>query len=230
MPWERLENEQDVFMLQHRTPVFIGAAVLAALAGYINVVMLGFFAVPVSHMSGAVAHLGVDIMGGNTADLLPIGSILVGFWLGAFSAGLLISHVSLRLSKSYVSALALEALLLCLAAFFALNDNNYAVALAAAACGLQNAMAGSFRGLTIRTTHVTGVVTDLGALLGSRLRGRKVKTWKLVLLLIILLAFFTGGILGAFAVYAAGLVVLLPAALVAALLAMVAGFIPGKEK
>jgi uncharacterized membrane protein YoaK (UPF0700 family) len=58
-------------------------------------------------------------------------------------------------------------------------------------------MASSYRGLTLRTTHVTGIVTDLGALLGNRLRGREVKSWKFGLLLCVLIAFFIGGMGGA---------------------------------
>ena len=46
----------------HERPwVFAGAVSLATLAGFINVVVLGFFHVPVSHMSGAVSRLSSDV-------------------------------------------------------------------------------------------------------------------------------------------------------------------------
>ena len=58
-------------------------------------------------------------------------------------------------------------------------------------------MASTYRGLTLRTTHVTGIVTDLGALLGNRLQGRQIRRWKFGLLLCLLVAFFIGALAGA---------------------------------
>jgi|GEM_PF-5134493 len=40
------------------------------------------------------------------------------------------------------------------------------------ACGFQNALATHY-GLVLRTTHVTGLLTDLGTNLGMRLRGHR---------------------------------------------------------
>ncbi|WP_181919554.1 hypothetical protein [Alkalilimnicola ehrlichii] len=42
MPFSKVEHEHDVFMQQSRVWVFSGAALLSAIAGYVNVVMLGF--------------------------------------------------------------------------------------------------------------------------------------------------------------------------------------------
>lgn len=179
--------------------VICGGSMLAGGAGYVNVVMLGFFSVPVSHMTGAVARLGIDIGTGKLTDFLLIGSIVLGFLLGALASGLIIGNATLKPGRRYGIALLIEGALLALATLFALSAEVAAVPLAATALGLQNAMASSYRGLILRTTHVTGMVTDIGVLLGYRLRGRYIKTWKLWLLLAILLAFFCGGVLGMFA-------------------------------
>ena len=191
--------------------IFVGAAALAATAGYINTVMLGFFAVPVSHMSGAVAHLGVDLAVPDGADLMTISSIVGGFLFGAFVSGVLIGNATLRPGRRYGVALILEGVVLLVATFLAIKGNIVAVPLAAFACGLQNAMASSYRGLVLRTTHVTGVVTDIGTLLGNRLRGRHIQSWKLLLLATLLLAFFIGGVMGALAVTRVGMMALAPA-------------------
>ncbi|MEQ9570222.1 MAG: hypothetical protein RLN75_08550, partial [Longimicrobiales bacterium] len=55
--------------LPFRRWIIGGGVGLAALAGYVNVIALGVFAVPVSHMSGAVSRLGIDVATGNAADL-----------------------------------------------------------------------------------------------------------------------------------------------------------------
>lgn len=197
MPFTQVEHVQDEFMRQSRSRVFIGAAVLAMIAGYVNVVMLSFFAVPVSHMSGAVSHLGISLAAADLADVLLVAAIVVGFFLGALLSGLVLRDTQFKMKRRYGALLILESGLLALTMFLALRGTNATVPLAAMACGLQNAMASSYRGLTLRTTHVTGIVTDLGALLGNRMRGRQISNWKFGLLFSVLLAFFLGGLAGA---------------------------------
>src|SRR5207249_1996030 len=46
------------YKLKHLLP---GALAMAGTAGYVNSVVLGFFHSPVSHMTGAVSRLGLDI-------------------------------------------------------------------------------------------------------------------------------------------------------------------------
>lgn len=194
---ENQSNQSSIHHLPERAWVIAGGTLLALLAGYINVVMLGFFKVPVSHMSGAVSQLGIDIAAVDVHDLWLVGSIVLGFFVGAFGSGLLIGNTHFKLTRRYGVALMLQGLLLTIASFAAQSDSNLSVTLAATACGLQNAMASSYRGLILRTTHVTGIVTDLGALLGNRWRDRSIQNWKFGLLVSLLLGFFVGGLLGA---------------------------------
>ncbi len=71
----------------------------------------------------------------------------------------------------------------------------------ALACGLQNGMCTTFSGAVIRTTHVTGILTDIGLILGQATfypRTRK-HLWKLKVLLPLYGGFCLGGIIGWFA-------------------------------
>ncbi len=184
---------------QARRWVFAGAVSLAALAGFVNVVVLGFFHVPVSHMTGAVSRLSTDVALADRADLRVILSIVGGFFAGAVLSGILIGGRRLRPGRRYGGVLLLEGAALAVATLLLQRGHASGVTLAAAACGLQNAMASSYYGLVIRTTHVTGIVTDLGVMLGHWLRHRRVPAWKALLLLSILAGFFGGGVLGAVA-------------------------------
>ena len=197
MPFFEVEQKHDDFMQQSRSWVFFGTALLSLIAGYVNVVMLGFFAVPVSHMSGAVSYLGIVLTEVGLKDLLLVTSILIGFFSGALVSGIILRDTLFRMRRRYGAVLLIEGVLLFVTMLLALKGLKIAVPIAAMACGLQNAMASSYRGLTLRTTHVTGIVTDLGALLGNRLQGREVKSWKFGLLLSVLIAFFIGGVGGA---------------------------------
>ena len=192
--------------------MFAGAVSLAGLAGYVNVVVLGSFHVPVSHMSGAVSRLSIDVARGDAADMRGILSIIGGFLLGALFSGALIGSRTLAPGRRYGLALVVEGAVLAQATLLLRRGDATGVAngvaLAAMACGIQNAMASSYYGLVLRTTHVTGIVTDLGVLLGHWVRHRKVKPWKLLLLASILVGFLAGGTVGALAFGRAGVTAL----------------------
>ena len=70
-----------------------------------------------------------------------------------------------------------------------------AIGAAAFACGMQNGLAARFRGIVLRTTHVTGLVTDFGTTLGMRLRGFAIPGWKIAVPALLTAAFFAGGAL-----------------------------------
>lgn len=184
----------------HERPwVFAGAVSLAGLAGFVNVVVLGVFHVPVSHMSGAVSRLSTDVALADRGDLGAILSIVLGFLAGATFSGALIGGRRLVPGRRYGAALVVEGAVLALATLLLDRGAAAGVALAALACGIQNAMASSYYGLVLRTTHVTGIVTDVGVMIGHWLRHRRFHPWKFFLLLSILLGFFAGGVAGAIA-------------------------------
>eukprot|EP00440_Ansanella_granifera_P073805 gb/GFBE01080083.1/.p1 GENE.gb/GFBE01080083.1/~~gb/GFBE01080083.1/.p1 ORF type:complete len:416 (+),score=75.10 gb/GFBE01080083.1/:1-1248(+) len=144
---------------------------LAICAGFVNVVSFRRWGLFVSHVTGATAAIGLRIEGfhHDKHDFDDLGEALwlvFSFLLGAFTCGLLIDKNQVHfLGKAfYGSALVGNALLLLVAA---LADHRLTSAcFASAACGLQNAMCTSHFGAVVRTTHVTGTVTDIGSTLG----------------------------------------------------------------
>lgn len=177
--------------------VLIGASLLAALAGYINTLFLSLYLLPVSHLSGTLSRFSLDISKNDWSDLSQISGIIVGFLFGAMLSGLIIGNSTLQLGRRYGVVLVLEGLFLALSAWLLHLVPLLAVSLASLACGIQNGMASNYRGMIIRTTHVTGVITDLGVLLGRWVRHKKVDTWQFALLVLTLFAFLVGGLLGA---------------------------------
>jgi uncharacterized membrane protein YoaK (UPF0700 family) len=177
--------------------LLIGAAAFAGTAGYINSVALGFFHTPVSHMTGAVSHLGGDLAAGQFLDAWASLSIVLGFVLGAALAGIIVGAWKLVPGRRYGVALMVEGALLMLATGFLLTKQRLGLGVVAMACGVQNATTSSYCGLIIRTTHVTGTVTDIGVMLGHWLRHRQIELWKLRFLACLVLAFGVGGWIGA---------------------------------
>jgi len=199
--------------LQERPWVFFYGSLLAGCAGYVNVVLLGIYHVPVSHMTGATSRLAIDLSTGNLADLRGALAIFVGFLLGAILGGALIGGTQVLPGRRYGLAMMTEGGLLGLSFLLLQAGRMAGIPVAAMACGLQNAMASSYCGMIIRTTHVSGMVTDIGVLLGQMLRYRRLEFWKLALLCALLCGFFAGGLLGGVGFARFGIPALIPVAL-----------------
>jgi uncharacterized membrane protein YoaK (UPF0700 family) len=195
MPYSHPHTDNELNSSE-RSWVFFGALMLSFVAGFVNAALLEFFAVPVSHMSGAVSRISIDIGTGNMTDLRLILSIVGGFLVGAVVSGMIIGGRQLKPGRRYGVVLMIEGLMLLAATALLLGSNPLGVPFTAFACGLQNAMASSYYGLVIRTTHVTGIVTDLGVMLGQWIRFKDIKPWKLFLLMGILAGFLVGGLTG----------------------------------
>jgi uncharacterized membrane protein YoaK (UPF0700 family) len=184
----------------HKLPwwVGLGGTSLAFIAGVVNAVGFESFAHEgVTHLTGAATTLGLAVGEGRPSAALHMLLVIASFGAGATMSGFLIHSVTLKLGRRYGLALTLESALL-FAGYLLLRRNHVAGEyLAGAACGLQNAMASMYSGAILRTTHVTGIVTDLGVLLGHKLRGTPVEGRRVRLLLLIVAGFVGGAAAGA---------------------------------
>ena len=174
-----------------------GAFSLSALAGTVNVVgLLGFEHQAVSHLSGTVTRLGADLFSSHGAPL-HLAIILLCFLAGSIISGFAIENTALKIGTNYSVVLIIEGGLLLLALVALENGLSLGHYFASAACGVQNALFTTYSGAVLRTTHVTGVFTDLGLMIGQRLRGGEFDKRKALLFLLIISGFLTGGIVGA---------------------------------
>lgn len=203
------------------------AYLLALVAGVLNSV--GFVAVAVytSHMTGLTAMVADHLVLGDLR-LVAVGVLaVVAFTCGAACCALMFNWARRRgLHSRYANVLLLEGLLMLAFGLLAesltwSHRDLLFVPVLAFTMGLQNAVITKISGATIRTTHVTGMVTDIGIELGkflyrSRLADADPVTGdagKLRLLAALVGLFFAGGVLGALGYVAAGFPVLVPAAL-----------------
>ena len=207
-------------------------AVLAFVAGAINAG--GFLAVQryTSHMTGIVSAVADDLALGSIGLAIAGLILLAAFTAGAATTAVLINWARRRQMRSkFALALLLEAALLLVFGLVGANLAAFAYLLVPATVfllcfimGLQNAIVTKISQAEIRTTHMTGVVTDLGIELGrliywNRTRHRddihfvKANRDKLFIHSTILGLFFTGGIVGALAFKAVGFSATIPIAL-----------------
>ncbi len=193
---QALTREEALGRIGHLLP---GALAFAGTAGFINSIALGVFRSPVSHMTGAVSYMGIEMAGGHSNDAIATLSIILSFLFGAGFAGFIVGAEELTPGRKYGVALILEGALLGIATILLFRQAHLGVSLIAMACGVQNATTSSYCGLMIRTTHVTGTVTDIGVMFGHWLRHRNIEKRKLVFMLGVVAAFGTGVWLGALA-------------------------------
>jgi len=188
------------FAINRPSVALVGGCLLAFLAAAVNVHFLIGTGISVSHLTGDVARLSADAALGQARrqrELVAIALVLSGFLLGAGVSGFVIHHPAFTLRRPYGRSIAGIGLL-CLGAWYAdLAQLQLATFLAAMGCGLQNGLATHYRGLVLRTTHITGVLTDLGQMAGMRVAGHRIEPWKLVWQGSVALSYAVGAAAGA---------------------------------
>ena len=149
-------------------------ATLAFVAGATNAG--GYLAVGqyTSHMTGIVSTLADDIALGRARPALAAIAALLAFILGAMTTAITVNWARRReLQSRFAIPLLLEATLLLLFGLFGSVLGGYTPLAAPATVlllcylmGLQNAVITKISSAEIRTTHVTGLITDAGLELG----------------------------------------------------------------
>src|SRR6478735_1476321 len=197
--------------------VWTGAWALAFVAGIINVVgLLGFEHQAVTHLTGTTSMLAAALAAFDVTAALHFAAIIGSFVAGTVLSGFLIQDSTLQLGRRYGIALLLESILLGIAIPLLNRDSFFGIYSAACACGLQNAMVSTYSGAVVRTTHLSGMFTDLGIAIGHALRGLPVDTKRLRLCGLVISGFLCGGIAGAWGFGTLGYsALLLPASLTA---------------
>jgi uncharacterized membrane protein YoaK (UPF0700 family) len=213
-------------------------AVLAFVAGAINAG--GFLAVQryTSHMTGVISGVADDLATGGVMFALAGLASLLAFIAGAACTALLINWARQRqMHSKYALALLVEAALLLVFGLVGAHLDALAhllvptaVLLLCFVMGLQNAIVTKISQAEIRTTHMTGVVTDLGIELGRLLYWNgstapdsvhfvRANRDKLFIHSLVLGLFFGGGLVGALAFKHFGFSATLPIALLLVLMA-----------
>lgn len=185
---------------------------LAFVAGAVNAG--GFMALNAytSHVTGTLSRAADGLAAGDGTGALAALSAVTFFALGAFCSATLISvGRHFRYKSIYALALLIEAALLLV--FGLLGGTLHSVhrfflpvtwILLAFIMGMQNAMVTTISSAEVRTTHMTGIVTDLGIELskvlfhrGEKREQEKLNRDRLKLHGIILASFFGGALAGA---------------------------------
>jgi uncharacterized membrane protein YoaK (UPF0700 family) len=216
---------------------------LATIAGALNAG--GFLAVGVytSHMTGMVSTAADDFILGKFVPAFAALFMLVAFTWGSACTALMVNYAKRsKMRYIYTPVLLLEAILLLVFGLVGTRLQEHEVitvslttVLLCYMMGLQNALITKISHAEIRTTHVTGLVTDLGIELGKMIYWNRdhsnpqeaevaANRHKLRLHGMLVCAFFVGGIAGAAGFKYLGFISTLPLALTLIVLSVAPNF------
>ncbi|MEB3766483.1 YoaK family protein [Acinetobacter sp. MD2] len=176
--------------------VQLGAFGLACNAGMVNTLgLLSVWHQTVSHMTGNVSQLGIALANGQIQQVIYGCCVIFSFILGSLYSGYILGSSHFQLGRRYGIPLTLTALCILLCWAIIPYYPRYALLWACVAMGIQNAMVSHYKGAIIRTTHLSGLLTDLGLMMGYLMRGLEIEKRRIWLLVLILCGFLCGGII-----------------------------------
>ncbi len=185
------------------------ASILSFVAGCVNITGVLATNTLTTNVTGHFAFFSEELfLKKNTIALVSL-AYIISFLAGAFISGLLIELTSKeKYYLSYIVPISIEITILSacgfLYSFFPSEIFKYPVQLSCLllfAMGLQNALVTKISNSVVRTTHLTGLFTDLGIELSQIITKKPITEKNIIkrniqLKLIIIFCFFFGGILG----------------------------------
>lgn len=179
--------------------ILYGGCVLAFNAGIVNsTALVGFTHLSASHVTGNVTLFATAFAQQDFATLAMICLVLLSFLFGSVISGFVVGSTALQAGRRYGFALLIEAVFLIISLVLYYYHLFWGQVFAAMACGLQNAMVTTYSGAVIRTTHLTGLTSDMGSTIGNWLAGRQVNKKMFTFQAMIWYSFCGGGVIGAF--------------------------------
>ena len=186
------------------------ATLLSFVAGVVNITGVMSVKTLTTNITGHFAYFAEEIMRKDFAAAITFFVFTLIFLLGAFTSNFISEYVAKSNSNfSHIIPIALEILILAIVASFEspmsldnLEDKSLASAMLFA-MGIQNSLVTKISQSTVRTTHLTGLFTDLGIELSQLFfykkpeETKKLKT-NIYLRISIISFFFIGCVLGGF--------------------------------
>jgi len=221
---------------------------LAFIAGAVNAG--GFVAIGryTSHMTGMLSSASDGLALGELAVVATAFLAILSFVLGAASTAVIVNYTRRNSQRNaYTPPLLLEAVLLLVFGLVGKHLQTHELVrlsltaiLLSYTMGLQNALITKISNAEIRTTHVTGLFTDIGIELGklfywnraaARAGGPQVMANRnrLRVHVLLVLAFFAGGVAGALGFRLAGFVTTIPLAIALVVMSSAPAFAPQRQ-
>jgi len=183
---------------------------MAFVAGVVNVASLLLFFAFTSNVTGHYAIIAAEVAKGNYYQMAVVFGWIFTFFLGSTIANAMVINLN-QWSRYVAHAAPLFLEILCLVAVGlygqfhyreTLTETEALLAVMLFAMGLQNGLTASISNFAVKTTHLTGLTTDLGILFSMFIRKEYRNKPELVskakLLVSIAIAYLAGAVAGGF--------------------------------
>jgi uncharacterized membrane protein YoaK (UPF0700 family) len=187
------------------------ASLLSFVAGIVNISGLLYINILTTNLTGHFAYFSDTIVNADYSKALVYLLFIFSFLSGSFISSFLAELTAKRNQKlSYVLPIFTEAGLLLSVTFLNHANADIIAALLLMSMGIQNSLVTRVSQFVVRTTHLTGLFTDLGIELSQLcFHKNSIHRFKLkksiYLKLVIIVSFFMGGITGGFSYTALGI-------------------------
>ena len=178
------------------------ASNLSFIAGIVNIAGVLSVATLTTNVTGHFAFFAEEISLKNYSKAITFLLFILSFLVGAFTCNTLIEITSLKKPRiAHAFPMIIEVIILLIIGFGFIKHQEFIAHLLLFSMGIQNALVTQISQSIVRTTHLTGLFTDLGIEISQLFFYRKpVEKSRLrrsiFLRLSIILSFFLGGVLG----------------------------------
>jgi uncharacterized membrane protein YoaK (UPF0700 family) len=192
---------------ERRHDLWLGGST-ALVAGFVNVCsVIAFFAFA-SNVTGHAAIFAEELVKGHLHQTTVVIMWLTAFMIGAFFANLSVTLLDDRAPRlGRLIPLVAETVLLLGIGYYGhrhygetLTETEYMVGCLLLAMGLQNGIVSTVTNSVVKSTHLTGVTTDIGVELAMMLKEKNrrddVLRFKFALHMIIFVSYLLGGVAG----------------------------------
>lgn len=184
---------------------------LATSAGLLNAIALGAFGFFPSHMTGNTSQLSSEVSSTDLNDILFFGAIILSFVTGAIAVRIIVLWgVIHNVRLIFCQILLLEGILLAGVSlyeiyFHSFSTNREIIIFLCGLMGIHNSTSTQLSSGRVRSTHITGTLTDAGISLASVVvamlrrdysKDTAAQKSQLTTHLTTLFSFITGGIAG----------------------------------
>lgn len=175
--------------------LFLWITFLAFLGGAMNSYAIMKYGLTVGHVTGNLTKVSMELAEKQYETFKLMFPLVSSFFMGTIISGIIVGMgQDFELKKRYGDTFIVVGIILKILEM-TIFDTGIFIYCIAFCLGLQNGLFIRYRGMVIRTTHMTGTVTDLGVAIGHYIRGEKAIGWKTKYYFINILAFAVGAFL-----------------------------------
>lgn len=158
-------------MKSYNKKMSLWISTLTFTGAYMNSMALMKYSIPVSHVTGNWNLSVQGLANFNLYNVLSLFDVILSFFFGTVISGIVFSNKKFifnKISENYLKGLGIALFITTMA----LSEQNSFMYIVAIITGMQNGMFITYRNVTCRTTHLTGLTTELGTQIGMIVNGK----------------------------------------------------------